>query len=127
MADALTISGLTLSFGGIVALDQVDLSLEAGSIGGLIGPNGAGKTSLLNCICRFYQPRQGTIHLGNLDVSHRSPHQLVRYGLARTFQHTELFRAMTVRDNVLVGAHTRGRPSVIGDALHLPAARRAAA
>jgi len=127
MADALTVRDLSLSFGGIVALDQVNLSLEAGSIGGLIGPNGAGKTSLLNCICRFYQPQQGTIRLGNLDVSRRAPHQLADHGLARTFQHTELFRAMTVLDNVLVGAHTRGRPSVIGDALRLPSARRAAA
>jgi len=127
MADALTIRDLSLSFGGIVALDQVNLSLEAGSIGGLIGPNGAGKTSLLNCICRFYHPQQGTIRLGDLDVSRRAPHQLALHGLARTFQHTELFRAMTVLDNVLVGAHTRGRPSVVGDALRLPAARRAAA
>ncbi|HEY8283866.1 MAG TPA: ABC transporter ATP-binding protein [Chloroflexota bacterium] len=126
MADALTVRDLTLSFGGIVALDHVDLSLEAGSIGGLIGPNGAGKTSLLNCVCRFYQPQQGRILLGNLDVSRQAPHQLAHHGLARTFQHTELFRAMTVLDNVLVGAHTRGRPSAIGDALRLPAARRAA-
>jgi len=125
--EALTVRDLSLSFGGIVALESVDLSVDAGAIGGLIGPNGAGKTSLLNCICRFYQPQGGSIRLGAVDVLRCAPHQLTGHGLARTFQHTELFRAMTVLGNVLVGAHTRGRPSVFADALRLPAARRASA
>jgi len=126
MADVLTIRRLTLAFGGLRALDDVDLTVRQGAIGGLIGPNGAGKTSLLNCICRFYHPQQGEVRLGDVELLRHPPHALAGLGLARTFQHMELFATMSVLENVLVGAHTAMRPHMLGEALRLPVARRAA-
>ncbi len=125
MAELLTVHDITLSFGGIRALDAVSLEVAGGAIGGLIGPNGAGKTSLLNCICRFYHPQSGTIRLGGADVLRRPASGLAALGIARTFQHMELFGPMTVLENVLVGAHTRGRAGMVAEALALPGARRA--
>jgi branched-chain amino acid transport system ATP-binding protein len=122
----LTIRGLTLSFGGLRALDDVDLEVRQGAIAGLIGPNGAGKTSLLNCLCRFYHPQKGEALLDGVEFLRHPPHGLARLGLARTFQHMELFGTMSVLENVLVGAHTGARPSMLGEALRLPPARRAA-
>ncbi len=126
MANLLTIRGLTLTFGGLRALDDVDLDVCQGAIGGLIGPNGAGKTSLLNCICRFYHPQRGEVRLGGVELLRHAPHSLARLGLARTFQHMELFATMSVLENVLVGAHTESRPSMLGEALRLPLAGSAA-
>lgn len=125
MADLLSVRGVILAFGGLRALDGVDLAVAEGSISGLIGPNGAGKTSLLNCICRFYRPQSGAIRFGDVDVLRRPAHALADLGLARTFQHMELFGPMTVLENVLVGAHTRHRPGMAGEALALLSARRA--
>lgn len=125
MAELLVARHVTLSFGGLRALDDVDLSVDEGSIAGLIGPNGAGKTSLLNCISRFYHPRHGEIRLGDSNLLRHPPHALVRLGLARTFQQMELFTHMSVLENVLVGAHTQGRPGMFGEAFALPGARRA--
>jgi branched-chain amino acid transport system ATP-binding protein len=123
--DLLEVRGLCLSFGGIAALDEVDLSLAAGEIHGLIGPNGAGKTSLVNCICGFYKPQRGAIRLAGTDLLGVPVRMRAPLGLARTFQHSELFRSMTVLENVQVGAHTRGRPSMLGEALCLSGASRA--
>ncbi len=125
MPELLAIRALTLTFGGIRALDGVDLTVEQGHIAGLIGPNGAGKTSLLNCICRFYHPQQGSVRLGDTDLLRHPSHALTGLGLARTFQHMELFGGMSVLENVQVGAHVRQRPSMLGEAFRLPAARRA--
>src|SRR5579862_2404662 len=124
MADLLTVRGLVLTFGGLRALDGVDCTVAESSIAGLIGPNGAGKTSLLNCICRFYQPQSGEIRLGDVDLLRHPAHALPGLGLARTFQHMELFHTMSVLENVLVGAHARHRPSMLAEALGLPMARR---
>jgi branched-chain amino acid transport system ATP-binding protein len=123
MGDLLTVSSVSLSFGGLTALDHVDLTVAEGSIAGLIGPNGAGKTSLLNCICGFYQPQRGSIRLGGVELPRAKPHTGAARGLARTFQHMELFGTMSVLDNTLVGSHTLGRPWVFGEALLLPSAR----
>ena len=123
--ELLEVRELCLSFGGVTALDNVGLSLAAGEIGGLIGPNGAGKTSLLNCICGFYKPERGAICFGGANVLGLPIQRRAGLGLARTFQHSELFRSMTVLENVQVGAHTRGRASMIGEALCLPGASRA--
>jgi branched-chain amino acid transport system ATP-binding protein len=122
----LKVRGLNLDFGGLRALDAVDLDVGGGTITGLIGPNGAGKTSLLNCICRFYHPRRGEILFAGTNLLRRPAHDLPRLGVARTFQHIELFGSMTVLENVLVGAHTESRPGMVGEALALPPARRAA-
>ncbi len=124
MAELLAVRDLSLSFGGLRALDGVDLSVDAGSIAGLIGPNGAGKTSLLNCISRFYQPQRGAIRFGEVDVLRYPAHGLAALGIARTFQQMELFPTMSVLENILVGAHGR-RPGFVSEALALPAARRA--
>ncbi|MDB5059273.1 MAG: transporter related protein [Chloroflexi bacterium] len=125
MAELLNVRNLSLSFGGLKALDDVDLTVCEGSVTGLIGPNGAGKTSLLNCVCGFYKPQRGEVRLGSSDLLQLRPYQIVRSGLARTFQHVELFRSMTVLENVLVGAHTGHRPNVLAEAFSLPSARRA--
>jgi branched-chain amino acid transport system ATP-binding protein len=106
----LEIRDVTRRFGGIVAIDDVSLDVEAGQIVGLIGPNGAGKTTLFNVITRLYKPDSGTVRFGDKSLLRTPPHRVVRRGIARTFQNVELFRSMTVLDNVLVGAHTRTRP-----------------
>jgi branched-chain amino acid transport system ATP-binding protein len=106
----LSIRGVTRRFGGIVAIDEVSLEVDQGRIVGLIGPNGAGKTTLFNVITRLYRPDAGELDFDGRSLLRTPPHRVVRRGIARTFQNVELFRTMTVLDNVLVGAHIRTRP-----------------
>jgi branched-chain amino acid transport system ATP-binding protein len=106
----LAVEEVTRRFGGIVALDRVSLGLEEGEIAGLIGPNGAGKTTAFNVITRLYAPDAGRVVFDGHDLLRDPPHRIVGRGIARTFQNVELFRAMTVLENVLVGAHARVRP-----------------
>jgi len=106
----LSIRKITRRFGGIVAIDEVSLEVDQGQIVGLIGPNGAGKTTLFNVITRLYRPDAGELDFDDRSLLRTPPHRIVRRGIARTFQNVELFRTMTVLDNVLVGAHTRTRP-----------------
>jgi branched-chain amino acid transport system ATP-binding protein len=106
----LEIGNLTRRFGGIVAIDNVSLEVDAGQIVGLIGPNGAGKTTLFNVISRLYRPDSGTLDFEGRSLLRTPPQRVVRRGIARTFQNVELFGTMTVLDNVLVGAHSRTRP-----------------
>jgi branched-chain amino acid transport system ATP-binding protein len=106
----LSVRNVTRRFGGIVAIDDVSLEVEQGSIVGLIGPNGAGKTTLFNVITRLYRPDSGELDFAGRSLLRTPPYRIVRRGIARTFQNVELFRTMTVLDNVLVGAHTRTRP-----------------
>jgi branched-chain amino acid transport system ATP-binding protein len=106
----LSIRNVTRRFGGIVAIDDVSLDVERGAIVGLIGPNGAGKTTLFNVITRLYKPESGRLDFDGKTLLRTPPQRVVRRGIARTFQNVELFRTMTVLDNVLVGAHTRTRP-----------------
>jgi branched-chain amino acid transport system ATP-binding protein len=103
----LTIRNVTRRFGGIVAIDDVSLDVEQGQIVGLIGPNGAGKTTLFNVITRLYKPDSGTLEFRGKSLLRTPPHRIVRKGIARTFQNVELFRGMSVLDNVRVGAHAR--------------------
>ena len=105
----LSLRNVTRRFGGIVALDGVSLDVEEGEIAGLIGPNGAGKTTAFNVITRLYTPNEGEVEFAGENLLKAPVHGIVRRGIARTFQNVELFRTMTVLDNVLVGAHTRGR------------------
>src|SRR5262249_53192038 len=95
--------GLEMHFGGIVALGGADLTLAPGAVHGLIGPNGAGKTTLLNLLTGFYRPTVGTIRFGPRALQGLAPHRIARAGIGRTFQTTQLFEAMTVRENVEVG------------------------
>jgi branched-chain amino acid transport system ATP-binding protein len=106
----LTVERVTRSFDAIVALDDVSLALEQGTMTGLIGPNGAGKTTLFNVVTRLYRPDSGSIAFDGRDLVRVRPHRIVRLGIARTFQNVVLFPTMTVLENVLVGAHTRMRP-----------------
>jgi branched-chain amino acid transport system ATP-binding protein len=106
----LTAENVTRRFGGIVALDDVSLALDEGTIGGLIGPNGAGKTTLFNVITRLYKPDSGRVEFDGKNLLRVSPHRVIRSGIARTFQNVVLFPTMTVAENILVGAHTKLRP-----------------
>jgi branched-chain amino acid transport system ATP-binding protein len=103
----LELDSVTRRFGGIVALDQVSLALNEGEIAGLIGPNGAGKTTAFNLVTRLYTPDAGRITFDGEDVLRVRAHGVIRLGIARTFQNVELFRRMSVLDNVLVGSHAR--------------------
>ena len=101
----LIVSDATLTFGGLHALSNVNLTLEPGLITSIIGPNGAGKTSLLNCVSGFYHPTQGQIQYGQRNLTHASPHQISTMGIARAFQNLELFRGLSVLDNLLLARH----------------------
>jgi branched-chain amino acid transport system ATP-binding protein len=103
----LEVDSVSKRFGGIVALDAVSFSAEAGEIVGLIGPNGAGKTTAFNVITRLYTPEEGDVRFDGKTLLDTPPNGIVKRGIARTFQNVELFRGMTVLDNVRVGAHAR--------------------
>jgi branched-chain amino acid transport system ATP-binding protein len=119
----LEISGLTVRFGGITALDDVGFAVATGEMVGLIGPNGAGKTTLFNCLTRRCAPTVGTLRYLGTDLSKVRPDLMARLGIARTFQNLGLFTRMSVRDNVLVGAHHRARAGFLGAGLFLPPVR----
>jgi branched-chain amino acid transport system ATP-binding protein len=104
----LSLRNVTRRFGGIVALDGVSIDVPEGQIVGLIGPNGAGKTTAFNVITRLYTPNEGEVEFEGESLLKTPVHGIVRRGIARTFQNVELFRTMTVYENVRVGAHTRG-------------------
>ena len=99
----LSIDELSIRFGGIVALDRVSFEIEKGQIAGLIGPNGAGKTTVFNCISRYYRPDTGAITFDGRDVLRLRTDRLVEVGIARTFQQAEVFKTMSVLNNLLVG------------------------
>ena len=101
----LDISDVTLSFGGLKALSNVNMKIEPGLITSIIGPNGAGKTSMLNCISGFYHPTHGDISYKEKKLTHASPHQVSSMGIARAFQNLELFSGLSVLDNLLLARH----------------------
>lgn len=103
MNGLLQLEGVTMRFGGLVALDHLDIDIAAGSIHALIGPNGAGKSTLLNCISRFCTPQEGDIRFNGASLMARQPHHIVELGIARSFQNIEQAHQMTVLENVLVG------------------------
>jgi branched-chain amino acid transport system ATP-binding protein len=103
----LRIEGVTVRFGGIVALDGVSFEVRRGEICALIGPNGAGKSTLFNCLSRLYECNSGRIAFDGLPLSTMPRHRMAGIGIGRTFQNLALFRTMTVRENVLVGCHSQ--------------------
>ena len=123
----LEIHHLTKRFGGVVALDQVSLSVGYRETVGLIGPNGAGKTTLFNCITGIFRPTEGTIQFGRdgkAPLVGLTPDQIAQYGLARTFQNIRLFTRMSILDNVMVGTHLRTHAGLWSSTLLTPEARR---
>ncbi len=105
----LDVHDIEVRFGGVVALDGLSFQVEEGQICALIGPNGAGKTTLFNCVSRLYQPAAGRISFDGGDLLSMAPHRIARVGVARTFQNIALFPALSVLENVMVGAHTEGK------------------
>jgi branched-chain amino acid transport system ATP-binding protein len=119
----LQVEDLSLSFGGVTALDAVSLDVHDGEIVAIIGPNGAGKTSLLNCVSGLYRPQRGRVLFhgpGGIvhELNRRRPHQIARVGVARSFQNIELFAHMTVLDNLMLGRHVRMRGGLVDAALY---------
>ena len=123
----LAVERLTRRFGGLMALDEVTVSVERGDTVGLIGPNGAGKTTLFNCITGLLRPSAGDIRFGAdapAALTRMAPHAIVERGIARTFQNIRLFSGMSALENVMIGAHCRTRTGVIGASLRTAASRR---
>lgn len=120
----LKIRNLRLSFGGVVAIKDVDLSIHTGELMAIIGPNGAGKTSLLNCITGFYHAQQGQIIFNGQDISHLHTHRLVGVGIGRTFQNIELFPGMTVLANMTLARHIHCSYSFWRSCLFSPKVRK---
>jgi branched-chain amino acid transport system ATP-binding protein len=116
----LEIAGVTKSFGGLAALDGLDLHVDEGEIVSAIGPNGAGKSTLFNVITGLYAPDAGDIKLRGDSIVGRAPHQITRLGIGRTFQNVHLFANMTVLENAMVGQHARSKTGVFGAILRLP-------
>lgn len=121
---ALSVSGVSLSFGGVRAIRDLSFDVTSGAICALIGPNGAGKTSVLNIISRFYRPQEGTVRYGEADLLHLPPYAIAGHGIARSFQNVALFQELTVLDNLQVGAAHLARANLIQNMFRLPAARR---
>jgi branched-chain amino acid transport system ATP-binding protein len=119
----LAVDQLRLRFGGLVVLDRVSLAVERRELLALIGPNGAGKTSVLNCISGIYRG-DGAVQFRGRNIGGLSPHAIARLGVARTFQHGELFPQMSVVDNLLAGRHARFRTNPWSEMLFLPSVRR---
>jgi ABC-type branched-subunit amino acid transport system ATPase component len=115
---------LSKHFGGLKAVDKVDLTIQKGEIRALIGPNGSGKTTILNVLSGIYQPTEGKIFFKGIDITGKKPHVLVEYGMARTFQNIRLFPELTVLQNVKVGQHCRTKSDLISIIFGLPRARR---
>lgn len=120
----LEVAHLSLSFGGVMALSEIDLSVHESELFAVIGPNGAGKTSLLNCITGYYRPQSGKVFFNGEDITHLPPHELVRRGVGRTFQNIELFPGMTVLSNMLLARHVHCKYNFGFASLFTPSVRR---
>ena len=118
------IINLTMRFSGITAIENLSFDIEKGSITSLIGPNGAGKTSAFNCMTGFYKATSGDILFDGKSLLAKKPYIITRMGIIRTFQNVRLFKNLTVLENVMSGAHSVSRQSVLGALLRNPAERR---
>ncbi len=128
--EILRVTGLTKNFGGIKAIDNVDLDIRSGEIVALIGPNGAGKTTFFNCLTGIYTPSSGDIHLRNPEsgketrLNGMKPNKITKIGMARTFQNIRLFPTMSVLENVMIGRHCRTKALILGAIFRDAATRR---
>ena len=120
----LVVEDIYLSFGGVNALSDVSFEVKKGSISAIIGPNGAGKTCILNSISRFYHPEKGRIFFEGLEITRLPTYKIAQLGIARTFQNIELFKGMTVLDNIKLGAHVHLRSGVISGGIYFGKARQ---
>ena len=128
-APILAVEDLTMDFGGLRALDSIDLSVNDDEIVALIGPNGAGKTTFFNCITGIYTPTNGSIDIAApgqpaVSIKGLKPNKVTEKGLARTFQNIRLFQNMTVLENVMIGRHCRSRAGILGAVLKGPITRK---
>jgi len=121
MTDLFRINQMSIAFGGLKAVDEFNLTLNAGDLHGLIGPNGAGKTTVFNLITGVYQPDAGEVRLQGKRIHGRRPHRITHAGVARTFQNIRLFGDLTVLDNVRIGCHVRAHHSMLQAMLRTPA------
>jgi branched-chain amino acid transport system ATP-binding protein len=124
MSALLELKGLMKSFGGLRVVSGLDIEVGEGEIVSVIGPNGAGKTTLFNCISRLADPDEGAIRFEGEDLLARDPHEIAPLGIARTFQNLGLAHSLTVRENVMLGAHHTCRGSFLAAGLGLPGTRR---
>ncbi len=116
----LEVKNLAIQFGGLRAVDNLDLTIEKGELYGMIGPNGAGKTTVFNLLTGEYQPTEGIITLDGQDITGKSTIEINRAGIARTFQNIRLFKQLSVLDNVKVGLHNQYKYSTLAGILRLP-------
>jgi branched-chain amino acid transport system ATP-binding protein len=121
---SLKIENLLMRFGGITAIENLNLEVEDGTVTSLIGPNGAGKTSVFNCITGFYKATSGDILFENQSLINLKPYKITKRGIVRTFQNVRLFKNMTVLENVMSGTHNVTKQGVTGALLRHPAQRR---
>ncbi len=120
------IENLSISFGGLMAVDKVGFVVEQGSIFSIIGPNGAGKTTIFNCISGLYRPDSGKINFSGEDIIGLKPHTIARLGIARTFQNIELFSRMTTMENLMLGRHIHMKTGIWSGATFYRRGSRAA-
>jgi branched-chain amino acid transport system ATP-binding protein len=120
----LEINRVVMAFGGLMALSNLSFKVKRGMIKAIIGPNGAGKTTLFNIITGSFPPTQGSIMFKGIPIEHLKAHKIAERGISRTFQTVELFGNMTVLENVMLGCHTRIRPSFLSSGFQLPRVRR---
>lgn len=138
--EVLKIENLSISFGGLKAVDNLSFAVKSKEIFGLIGPNGAGKTTVFNCITQFYRPNSGHVYFraedkrlqkdgasgktSVIDLVGKPVHKIIKYGLVRTFQNVEVIKELSLLDNVLIGGHIDFKATIFEQALRLPRARR---
>lgn len=120
----LSVEGISLSFGGIIALNDISFKAREGEILAIIGPNGAGKTSLLNCFNNFYHPERGAILYEGCDLTKLPPYQIAKLGVARTFQHTALYTGLSTLDNLMAARHIHMRAGLLDSIIYYGRARR---
>lgn len=125
----LKVENLSIAFGGLKAVDNLSFDIKENEVFGLIGPNGAGKTTVFNCITQFYKPNSGSIYFKDRDgmvqnLLKHDVHEIIKFGLVRTFQNVELIKELTILENVLVGAHIDFKATILEQALRLPRARK---
>lgn len=120
----LEVREVIMAFGGLMALNNLNFHVASGIIMAIIGPNGAGKTTLFNVITGTFPPTEGSVQFMDKSLEGLRAHEIAKLGISRTFQTVELFTNMTVLENVMVGCHTRTRPSFLASGLRLPPAKR---